>query len=473
MSRYKTRSNKRKIDDSNNDIPEDLSSEDEVLIRKKKKVIKEDTPPPSSSDDSDVDEKGNIKGLINYDSSSSDDEDDETYNVNPNITQPQPQNPMGFLLNKLFGGTNDKYNDIEKKIDASLMNSELKVKLKEKLKKCDLDEKQQHWFGTVLNIPDGIYNPLPIDIGKDDVGKYFTDLIATMDKAVYGLQTVKEEIVNYVAQCLTTTTPSPRILALHGSAGVGKTKIIREGISKALNRPMQTFSMGGSKDSQHYTGFDYTYQHSKHGSITQAMLDSKVMNPVFFFDELDKISHGPEGEEIENLLIHMTDPVQNHDFRDKFIGEIPIDLSKVIFIFAFNNIENINPILRDRLHIIKIPTPSTDDKIIIAKNYLIDELLRNIGLTRIDFNITDEAIKRIITKYDKNDGVRTIKRCIETILLKINTIKLLGKSINDIKLSFKLKDYTFPIKVDEKNVSVFLSSHENNEDEPKNPYMYI
>jgi ATP-dependent Lon protease len=479
MSRYQTRSNKRKNDSTIRDdnIQEDSSSsssseEEEQKVRSKKNKINTDnkkieSSSDESSSDSDTDERGNIKKLINYDSSSSEDnEDEEKCNCQP------PQNPMGIFLNKLFNGKNDHKFNIETRINGSLLKQELKDKLKIKLNKCELDEKQQDWFDTVLNIPHGVYNPLPIDIVKDDVGKYFSNLILTMDKAVYGLQTVKEEIVNYVAQCITTSNPSPRILALHGVAGTGKTKIIREGISKSLNRPMQTFSMGGVKDSQHFVGFDYTYQHSKHGLITQGMLDSKVMNPIFFFDELDKISRGHEGEEIENLLIHMTDPVQNHDFKDKYIGEIPIDLSKVIFIFAFNNIENINPILLDRLHIVNIPTPSVEDKLIIAKNYLIDELLKNIGLNNSDFIITDEALKYIIQKYS-SDGVRPLKRCIETVLLKINTIKLLGKNIKDVKISFKLKDYNLPIKVDEEVVKIFLKSHETGKEELKNPYMYM
>ena len=437
----------------------------------------------SSSSDDDVDEHGNIKNLIDYEegdassssssnSSSSDSSEDDDVKI-PLLNV----YPIGGLFNTIFDelkmpSNGNKYNIFKKRIQDSCINKETKDKLLKKLENSSLDDKQKEWFDSLLNIPFGTYTPLPIDIKKDDVGKYFTSLMKTLDEAVYGLKNVKEEIINYIAQCLTTTTPSPRILALHGIAGTGKTKIVREGISKTLNRPMQTFSMGGIKDSQHFVGFDYTYMNSKHGAIAQAMIDSKVMNPIIFFDELDKISSGWEGEEIENLLVHMTDPVQNHDFKDKYFDGISIDLSKVIFIFAFNNIDNINPILKDRLHIIRIPPPTENEKLIIAKEYVVDELLKNIGLSKDDFIITDEAFKYAINKFSKNDGVRNLKRCIETILLKVNTIKLLGKAVGDINLSFSLKNYSLPIKIDIDNVNVFLKSHEIDE-ESTHLHMYM
>lgn len=169
----------------------------------------------------------------------------------------------------------------------------------------------------------------------------------------------------------------------------------------------------------------------------------------------------------------MTDPIQNHDFKDKYFSGLQIDLSKVIFIFAFNNLDAISPILRDRLHIIKIPPPTEKDKMIIAKKYVIDELLKNIGITRDDFNITDGALEYIISNYSKSDSVRSLKRCIETILLKINTIKLLGKTVKDIKLSFSIENYSLPITITEKNVGVFLTSQESAVDDSKYMSMYM
>lgn len=375
--------------------------------------------------------------------------------------------PFTVFLNQMFGESivvspQDIY---KKRINDSKMSTELKNLLLNRLKSSSLDKNQKEWYDKILNIPFGEYANIPIQ--KENVGEYFIKLLKTLDDAVYGLQPVKEEIMNFVAQSFTTDKPAPRILALHGGAGIGKTTIIREGICKALNRPMSTFSMGGIKNSHQFVGFEHTYSNSNHGSIIQSLIDSKVMNPVIFFDELDKISSTNEGEEIENLLVHITDPSQNHDFKDKYFDGISIDLSRVIFIFAFNDINNISPILKDRLHIIKINPPSNSEKIIIAKKYIIDQVIKNIGIVRDDFILTDDNIEYIIRSYSKKNSVRELKRCLETIFMKINTIKLLGKSIDTLKLSFSLKNYSLPITLDKEVIDIFLKSCTSDDDLPE------
>lgn len=863
MTKSKTRGTKRKRSQPTKYVPkEDISSSDdekqEQVPKKTKRVpIKRNRKSKpivdmsssdendidyimdsNSEDEDDVDEKGNIKDLIAYSDEEETEEEECTCHPPDETTffrfddGNTPQSLGGFLGALLGNKGPSKLDIIKKRIAESSMTEDMKEKLNKKLDKSPyLDSKQEEWFEQLLSIPFGKFSPLPIDITKDDVEKYFIGLMETLNKAVYKLENVKEEIINYVAQCLTSTNPSPRILALQGVAGVGKclhpdtpvmlydgtvisakdvkvgdqlmgddsdprnvlstctgtdemykivptkgdpyvvnsphilslkmstrgskmykqrhvydipvneflkmgkslqkdlkgykvgvdfdyqpiffdpymlgywlgdgssdssrittqedevidyfkrelpfyglrihkvkntsieytiakekngmeknfmtkfledenllfnkhvpksflcntrsvrlqvlaglldsdghyeitnkvyefvnkskqlfddfvflcrslgyacnggpcqkycwyngekregtyyrcnvsgndmdeipvlcfrkkaekriqikdplitgikiepmgvgeycgfqidgnrrfllgdftvthnTQIVRNGIAKVLGTPMQTFSMGGIKDSSHFVGFDYTYQNSKYGAISQALIDSEVMNPVIFLDELDKISDWYEGEEIKNLLIHMTDPVQNHEFKDKYFEGLNIDLSKVIFIFAFNDIEKINPILRDRLHIIKITNPTDNDKLIIANNYVIDELLKNINLSKSDFTITDGAMMNIIQKYsNKNSGIRSVKDCIRTILLKVNTLKLLGKStIKKIGLSFnhELKadnkrekekkepvlSYTFPIVIDENNVDVFLGSKESLDEKYLSMYM--
>lgn len=479
----KTRSDKRKrvnspiedVSDSDIESPPELKSKS----RRKKRRI-EISPESSSSEDSDsgsedLDSEGNVKNLISYSSS------DETETYHENECTCMDSNSLPEFMDVLFGGkkSDNKIDNIKKSIKDSSMSQIIKDLLLKKLSKVShLESKQEEWFESILSVPFGKLSPLPIDIAKDDVSKYFTNVMDTLNKTVYGLSTVKEEIINYLAQTLTTKNPSPRILALQGSMGIGKTRIVRDGIANVLNTPMQTFSMGGIKDSSHFVGFDFTYQGSKYGSIVQSLIDSKVMNPVIFLDELDKISDCNDGEEVKNLLIHITDPIQNHEFKDKYFDGINIDLSKVIFIFAFNDITRINPVLLDRLHIIKIDDPSDSDKLIISNNYVIDELLKNITLTRNDFSITEGAMMEIIKKYsNKDSGIRSVKNCIQTILLKINTLKLLGKStIQKIGLSFNLnqsdnKNYTFPIIIDEKNINIFLGEKEKDDEAYRSMYM--
>ena len=367
------------------------------------------------------------------------------------------------IMGSVIGGVPNESpleSKIRKKIKNSLMGEELKQKLYKKLDKGITSEKMESWFNDFLSIPFGKYSSPKIDLKKSsnkEVTTYFKDLMNKLNETVDGLTHVKEEIVNFVAQAIANNKPSPRIIALHGVPGTGKTKIIRDGVANSLNTPMQTFSMGGVKDSSHFLGFDYTYQNSKFGAISQALMDSGVMNPVFLLDELDKISDTSEGEEIQNLLVHLTDPLQNHDFKDKYFDSLPIDLSRVFWIVIFNDIKKLSPILKDRLHIIDIPAPSKTEKINIAKNFLIKEVSLKNNLNEKDFIITPDAINMIVEHFSsKGDGVRTIKRCIETILLKVNTLKLLGKSSKEIKLSFSLDDTSLPIKVDDKNLCKFL-----------------
>ena len=200
------------------------------------------------------------------------------------------------------------------------------------------------------------------------------------------------------------------------------TAIVRRGLSEALKRPMYCISMGGITDSSHFQGFDFTYVGSRHGVIVQALMETKVMNPIIFFDELDKISKNVDGLEVENLLVHLTDPVQNHNFHDKYFTDINIDLSKAVLIFSFNDEKSINPILLDRIHVIRVPTPDTAGKIVIAQKYLLKEVAPNVGFRFEDIILTDEVCRKLISTYCKDDkGVRNLKNMITTLCMKLNT----------------------------------------------------
>jgi ATP-dependent Lon protease len=386
-----------------------------------------------------------------------------------------PLPPPG-MLNGLFGGgdnssNNDgvpaKYKALKEKILKSNMDDKVKETVISRLKNIDSD-KQKHleWFELLLKIPFKKHSDIPIskNDGEEKLSAYFDSVYETLDNATYGMSQVKEEIVNFVAQIVSTNnTNMPRIIALQGLAGVGKSALIRRGLAQSLKRPMKNFSCGGMKDVNYLTGFSFTYSGSRPGSIVNGLIDCGVMNPIFFFDELDKISTNSDGVEIQNMLIHLTDPVQNNDFQDKYFDGIPIDLSKVIFIFAFNDINLINPILKDRLHIIKVPAPDTKEKVIIGTKYLTKELYPNIGLEDKDIIFTEEIMKYIISQHCENDGgVRNLKRCIETILLKINTARFIGKRNKYKSLKNKL---SFPISITTVMLDELIDKNKNEKDE--------
>jgi ATP-dependent Lon protease len=159
----------------------------------------------------------------------------------------------------------------------------------------------------------------------------------------------------------------------------------------------------------------------------------------------------------------LTDPVQNNNFEDKYFDGIPIDISKVIFIFAFNDIGLISPILKDRLHIIKIPTPSIQEKVIIGTKYLTKELYPNIGFNEGDVVFSEEIMRYIITQHCEHDkGVRNLKRYIETILLKINTARFIGQKQKYKSLKNKL---TLPIEIIRDMVDELVDKNKNEKDE--------
>ena len=366
----------------------------------------------------------------------------------------------------------DKIKILKNKIPDMKINDELKDKFIQMLKSSNLDDKRLEWFDTLTKIPFGEYSKYNVDTNDIELTKeYIKNVFNNLDNSVWGMHDVKEEILNYVAQCITQPESKPRVLALCGQPGIGKTKIVRDGISKSLDRPMRCFSMGGIKDSSTFFGFDYTYVGSKYGSIVQSLIDCKTMNPVLFFDELDKISDTKEGQDIESFLIHLTDPIQNYDFNDKYFNGIPIDISKSLLIFSFNDMENISPILRDRLHIINIPNPSVKDKINIASKFFQKEFKNNFKLNEEEVVFDNDVLKHIIERYTSEEsGVRKLRRCIETICMKINTSKLLGECVKELKLSTSKINITLPIKLTKEHIDTLLYVKDHKND--KIPFMY-
>jgi hypothetical protein len=203
------------------------------------------------------------------------------------------------------------------------------------------------------------------------------------------------------------------------------TSLVKEGISKILNREFAFIPLGGATDSSYLEGHSYTYEGSTWGKIVDILIRSKSMNPVIYFDELDKISETPKGEEIIGILTHLTDTSQNSQFHDKYFAEIDFDLSKCLFIFSYNDPLKVNPILMDRMYKIKTSSYSVKEKIVIANQYLIPKIRYEVNFKEGDIIIPDTTLNYIIENYtDKECGVRNLKRCIEIIYKKLNLYRL-------------------------------------------------
>ena len=193
----------------------------------------------------------------------------------------------------------------------------------------------------------------------------------TLDKAIYGHKEPKLHILQVIGQWITNPKSHGNVLALQGPMGNGKTTLVKEGIAKAIGRPFAFIALGGTSDSSFFDGHSYTYEGSHWGRIIDILMSSKCMNPIIYFDELDKVSQTYKGQEVIHFLTHLTDQSQNSLFQDNYFPGINIDLSKCLFIFSFNDETKVDRILKDRMYVINTKGFNTKDKIKICKDHLL------------------------------------------------------------------------------------------------------
>ena len=275
--------------------------------------------------------------------------------------------------------------------------------------------KLQEYINGILRIPFNKYKDLDVKNTSEYIKKQIGNII-------FGHDNVKIHILEILGQYISAPKSVGNVFGIYGPMGIGKTTIIKDGLSKVLQRPFNFITLGGASDASFLDGHGYTYEGSKYGKIVECLIKSRCMNPIFYFDELDKVSKTAKGEEITNLLIHLTDDSQNTNFQDKYYTGIDIDISRAIFVFSFNNLSLINPILRDRLNIIRLDGFNVNEKFTISRDFLLKNIVKEFNAQDVEF--TDDCIKYIIEKYSEEQGVRELKRKIKEIVSKINLIKL-------------------------------------------------
>jgi ATP-dependent Lon protease len=287
------------------------------------------------------------------------------------------------------------------------------------------NHKLRSWVDGFLRLPFGQTVPLPVKL--DDGPKPCADFLATtrktLDGAVYGMQGAKTQIMQILAQWISNPQSVGNVIALRGPMGVGKTSFARNGVAKVLGRPFEFFSLGGASDSANFVGHSFTYEGSTWGRIVDSLMTARCMNPVMYFDELDKVSTTPHGEEIVSMLIHMTDRSQNTQFHDRYFAGVEFDLSQCLFVFSYNDESKIHPVLRDRMQVIHCSGYTAEEKKIILTQYVWPQILERIKMA--DLSISDEAIRFLITEYSKEEeGVRTLMRAVESLVTRINLLRI-------------------------------------------------
>jgi ATP-dependent Lon protease len=351
---------------------------------------------------------------------------------------------------------------IPSKYKATVMQ---KVNLLRSMEPSDSEyHKIKYWVDAFMRIPFSIYKNLSIkmDDGMDKCTEFMENSKKILDDCAYGLEDAKMQIMQMVGQWIANPSAMGSAIAIKGPMGTGKTTLVKDGISKILGREFAFIALGGTGDASFLEGHSYTYEGSTWGKIAQILMDSKCMNPVIYFDELDKISDTARGQEIVGILTHLTDTTQNSQFHDKYFSEVDFDMSKCLFIFSYNDESLVNPILKDRMYRIETKGYDAKEKVIIARNYLLPKIREQVNFKEEEVIIPEETLQYIISNAALTNGeagVRNLKRCLEIIHTKVNLHRLMKAGSAMFGKEAELK-VTFPFTVTKEAVDVFIKNEE-------------
>lgn len=336
--------------------------------------------------------------------------------------------------------------DLKSKILLLNVDTKTKVFLLEKYDKltktCGSEyAKGYAWIKTVLDLPFKRFNNLKIRANNksSEINEYLDAVRKHLDNKIHNMDDVKDEIIEFLSRKISNPNSKGHILALQGGAGVGKSKLLKT-LAEALELPFYQINFGGLNDVSILTGHSDTYTGSKPGKLVEILTSAGCMNPIIFLDEIDKIS-STKGKELNGILTHLLDEEQNHEFQDNYLSNININLSKVFFVIAFNEDKNVNSIIMNRMKVINIKDINIEDKIIIATEKMIPDILNELNIkNNLFINLSPDLIGFIVKeKTPIEPGVRQLKKTIEKIFNKINYLILTDKYKTDNGLSIKIE----------------------------------
>ncbi len=329
--------------------------------------------------------------------------------------------------------------ELRDKVEAAGMPEEIKTRALKEVDRMSRIPSASPEVGVIRTYVDWLIG-LPWNVSTDDQLD-IKEAAKILDEDHYGLEKIKERILEYLAvRTLADTIRSP-ILALVGPPGVGKTSLGKS-VARAMGRKFVRMSLGGIHDEAEIRGHRRTYIGALPGRIIQNLKTAGTNNPVFMLDEIDKIGMDFRGDP-SSALLEVLDPEQNNTFQDNYL-EVPFDLSKVLFIATGNLIDPIPPALRDRMEIIQLPGYTQQEKIEIGKRFLVPKQMENHGLKDKHIAITDETMTELVQAYTKEAGVRNLEREIANIMRKVARSVAEGRKRKTVVDGKKLLDYLGP-----------------------------
>ena len=357
------------------------------------------------------------------------------------------------VISEALGESDNPLEEAEEyksKVSALKCSDDIKEKL---LKECDKLAKmpsgshegtvERNYLDKCLEIPFGKYTKDSINLEKSR---------KILDKELYGLDKVKERIVDSLAVYKRNPEFNGQILCLAGPPGVGKTSIVKS-LAKSMGRKYVRIALGGIHDEAEIRGHRKTYIGSMPGRIVEAVIKSGVMNPIILLDEIDKVGNDFKGDP-SSALLEALDPEQNNSFADHYI-EFPLDLSRVLFITTANDVSAIAGPLYDRMEVIELNSYTALEKFYIAKKHLVKKEMIKHSLTSKEFKISDDAINILIENYTREAGVRTLEKQIATLCRKATV------SLESGAKSFKVTDKNIEEYLGKKKFSDDLVSKED------------
>ena len=394
-------------------------------------------------------------------------------NIQTNILPNIKLNKIKFLIDNLTSGKKYELVNNVSIINKCIKNNKIKSKkisqsgkknnyLKKKITNTIVELSNNEIFinditecqNITEKIPDTIFlkdGINDINCKKVEIKDSITKINDTLNDAMYGHSDAKRQVERIIGQWM-TGKQTGYCFGFEGPPGVGKTTMAKKGLSHCLKdengepRPFAFIALGGSSNGSTLSGHNYTYVGSTWGKIVDILMEKKCMNPIIFIDELDKVSRTEHGKEIIGILTHLVDTTQNMSFQDKYFNGIDLDMSKVLFIFSYNDVSLIDRILLDRIHRIKFDYLTIIDKQNIVRKFILPEIFQNMGIKDI-ITFTDDVITYVIDNYTNEAGVRKLKEILFEIISEIN-LRLLKESDN----------YTLPIEICRENIDAYLKN---------------